>query len=572
MIRKSEAQKTRRLNLSLACLVMTLASLSVVGQVTSPPAQHSKIGKISGRVVNDKGQPLPNARVMVRAVGSIDATQTATTDQDGKFEVNGLERVSYHVNAWFSTYAPVLLEPNSVQPGTFRVGDSPTFVLAKGGVITGTVTDHTGEPLVGIRVRARMIRESNLPIWFYGQSERMTDDRGIYRLYGLPAGSYLVWAGGPTYNPSLDPFDTDVPTYAPSSTRDTATEITVRAGEETTNVDIRYRGEPGHIVSGTVTGPSGEPAMGVAYAVDLTSAGRAPWSSMSVVRMQEGRGFSFQGIDDGEYFVTARSMVANQEWAFSESKRIQVRGGDVTGIELVTQPLASVSARVVLEESKAPDCTDKERPLFSETLITPWQKETEATKGIPRFLWLERAGSNADAEGNVRLRNLTPGEYRFAAQFSGKYWYLHSMSLGSKTTKPVDAARNWTRIKSGDRISGLTITLAQGAASLRGKVELAEGETLPDKLFAYLVPAEREKTEDVLRYFSAPVAADGKIVLNNVAPGRYWIVAQPALTRTQLQLPDATETRSQLRRDAEAAKHEIEFKPCQNVSDFRLPL
>ena len=572
MIRKSQAPKTRRLNLSLACLVLILASLPVAAQVTSPAAQPSKVGKITGKVVNDKGQPLPNARVMIRAVGSMEATQTATTDQDGKFELNGLDRVSYHLNAWFSTYVPLSLDSDDFQPSTFRVGDSPTLVLTKGGVITGTVTDHTGEPLVGVRVRARMIRESNLPTWFYGQSERTTDDRGIYRLYGLPAGTYLVWAGGPTYNPGLDPFDTDVPTYAPSSTRDTATEITVRAGEETTNVDIRYRGEPGHIVSGTVNGPSGEQAMGAAYAVDLTSVGRAPWSSMSVVRMQEGRGFSFQGIDDGEYFVTARSMVANQEWAFSESKRIQVRGGDVTGIELVTQPLASVSARVVLEESKAPDCTDKERPLFSETLITSRQKETEATKRIPRFVWLERAGLNADAEGNVRLRNLTPGEYRFTTQFSGKYWYLHSMSLGSKTAKPVDAARNWTRIKSGDRISVLTITLAQGAASLRGKVALAEGETLPDRLFAYLVPAEREKVEDVLRYFAAPVTADGKIVLNNVAPGRYWIVAQPELTGNQLQLPDATETRSKLRRAAEAAKHEIEFQPCQNISDFRLPL
>ena len=366
MIRKSEGpqrQKIQRINIGLAYLVMALASQSVVGQVSSlPAAQPSKVGKISGRVVNEKGQPFPNAKVHIRAVGSFDATQTATTDQDGKFEVNGLDRVSYHVNAWFNTYAPVFADPADSQSRTFRVGDSPTLVLTKGGVITGTVTTHTGEPLVGIRVRARMIRDTELPIWFYGLGEKTTDDRGIYRIYGLPAGNYLVWAGGPTYNPGVDPYDMDVPTYAPSSTRDTATEITVRAGEETTNVDIRYRGEPGHTVSGTVNGPGNEHEMG--YAVDLTSVGSAPWSSMSAVRLQEGRGFSFQGIDDGEYFVTARSMVGNQEWAFSPSKRIQVRGGDVTGIELVTQLLGSVSARVVLEESKAPDCTDKERPFF----------------------------------------------------------------------------------------------------------------------------------------------------------------------------------------------------------------
>ena len=67
----------------------------------------------------------------------------------------------------------------------------------------------------------------------------------------------------------MDPFDADVPTYAPASTRDEAAEITVRGGEETSNVDIRYRGEPGRIVSGTVTGPATDQQMGVG--VELTS-------------------------------------------------------------------------------------------------------------------------------------------------------------------------------------------------------------------------------------------------------------------------------------------------------------
>jgi len=38
-----------------------------------------------------------------------------------------------------------------------------------------------------------------------------------------------------------------------------------------------------------------------------------------------------------------------------------------------------------------------------------------------------------------------------------------------------------------------------------------------------------------------------------------------------LRLPDETETRAKLRRDAEDAKNAIEFKPCQNVTDYQLP-
>ena len=529
--------------------------------------------------MNEKGQPLANARVSIRAFGSMNPGQSTITDHDGRFEVSGLERLNYQVLAWLSAYAPQARNPTDTQSNNVRVGDSVTLVLTKGGVITGTVTTQTGEPVVRVRVRARMIRDSNLLPGPYAQlsMERTTDDRGVYRIYGLPAGTYIVWAGGSGFNPGNDPFARDVPTYAPGSTRDEAAEITVHPGEEISNVDIRYRGEVGHIVSGTVISPPTDQQMG-GVGIELTSVKDAgvQWSSMRTSHAQQGLGFSFQGVDDGEYYVTARSFLPNQEWALSPSKRITVRGEDVTGIELVAQPLGSVSGRVMLEESKASECTDKQRPLFSETLISAWHKETEATKQLPRFVWGLGAPVSPDAEGNVRVRNLSPGDYRFAAQFAGKYWYLQSISLKTQSAKPIDAARIWTTIKSSERLSGLTVTLAHGAASLRGQMKIAEGETLPEKLMAYLVPAEREKAEDVLRYFAVAVTPDGKIAFNNLAPGRYWIVAQTAnddrSPLTKLRLPDATEMRSMLRRAAEAAKTEIEFKPCQQIADFRLPI
>lgn len=561
-------------------VTVALASVSASGQVASPSPspQPVKLGAITGRVVNEKGQPFANARVSIRALGG-DRGQSTLSDQDGKFEFSGLERVNYQVGAWLSAYAPLPRNRADTQSTNVRVGDSVTLVLVKGGVITGTVTSQTGEPIVGVRVRARMIRDGDLLSGPYSQisMERTTDDRGIYRIYGLAAGTYVVWAGGAGINPGTDPFDSDVPTYAPGTTRDEAAEITVHGGEEIANVDIRYRGEPGQTVSGTVTGPPSDQQMGIA--IELTSVldSGVQWSSTKTSYAQNGGGFSFPGVDDGDYFVTARSYVANQEWAISPSKRIKVSGADVTGVELVAQPLASLSGRVVLEESSATECADKTRPLFSETLISAWHKETVAAKEAPRFVWSLGAPATPDADGNVRLRNLSPAEYRFVTQFSGRYWYLQSISLPSKAqpAKPVDAARTWTTIKSGERLSGLTVTLALGAASLRGQIAVAEGETLPEKLIAYLVPAEREKAEDVLRYFAAVVTPDGKIEFNNLAPGRYWILAQTASDdrspSTKLRLPDAMEMRSALRRAGEAAKREIEFKPCQNVIDFSLP-
>jgi hypothetical protein len=466
------------------------------------------------------------------------------------------------------------------EKGQYEIGDSVTFVLVKGGVITGKVVTPEGEPVVAIGVRVEMTRDAN-GRRITGPStvqENPTDDRGIYRIYGLPAGTYIVMVGGGTNDYSrtgINAFDTNVPTYAPSSTRDEAAEINLRAGEELTDVDIRYRGEPGRSISGTIRGSIREEW---GFAVTLTSIGDGGFQrNESIHQEPNNREFVFSGIADGDYYLTAHGILQTGEQSASESKLVKIRGADVNGIELLAQPLASVSGRVVLEETKAPECTDKKRPAFTETSVSAWHKGQEPDKDRARFIWSLGQPVRPDAEGNVKLSNLAAGEYRFVTQFSAKDWYLQSISFAAPgpKAKPVDAMKTWTRVKPGDRLSGLTVTLAQGAASLSGKIVVGEGETVPDKLVVYLVPVEREKSDDLLRFYAAPVNADEEVELNNIAPGRYWILAQPAIDSaesplTKLRLPYVAETRLRLRRAAEVAKTEIELKPCQNVVDFRI--
>ena len=269
--------------------------------------------------------------------------------------------------------------------------------------------------------------------------------------------------------------------------------------------------------------------------------------------------------------------------ALSEPRRVKVRGADITGVELTVKPLGSITGRVALEESKAPECKGKRRPLFGETLITPWHNEKNATKDQPQFPWSLGAPTFPDKQGDFTMRNLAPGQYRFHTRPFAKYWYLQSISFrpsvaptakAAPANRPVDAARNWTTLKPGDRVSGLIITLAEGAASLKGQIKVAEGQKLPPKLFIYLVPAEPEKAEDVLRFFASLVAADGSFALNNLPPGRYWTIAKAAGENesnvlSKLRLPDEAEARAKLRQEAELAKTETELKPCQNVTDYQ---
>ena len=559
------------------CATFLLCWLPAIAQTSS--AQAEKTGTISGRVVNESGRPLPNAVITLRRLGSMNLESIhATTDREGKFEVSGLSRMSYQLFAFLQGYAPLLRgDLDDTKAGVYHVGDSVTLALTKGGVITGTVTNQAGEPVVGVNVRVLMVHNANTLSYPYNlfAPADLTDDRGIYRIYGLPEGTYVVWAGGGEqgYTTNEDPYASDVPTYVPASTRDTAQEIVVRAGVESNGVDIQYRGESGHTVSGTASGPGGQ-SIGIAVKLVAASGVQA---GMTSGQGPNDRGFMFQGVDDGDYNISAMTSRRDGEWMLSAAKQIKVRGTDVSGVELVVQPLSSVTGRVVLEEIKTTECSDKQRPVFTETVVSA-QNASDTLERIP---WPLVTTVNADEQGNILLKNLPPGRYYFNTQYFAKDWYLKSLSFESSETastkagKTLDAARTWTTLKPGDRLSGLTITLAQGAASLRGQIALSKGETPAQKLYVYLVPAEREMVDDPLRFYGAAVTAEGKVALNNLAPGRYLMFAQEVTDEsvsplTRLRSPDERAYRSSLRRIAETVKAEVELKSCQKAVDLKV--
>jgi hypothetical protein len=554
----------------VAVFVFTL--VTVTGQT---PAPATGTGTITGRVVNESGQPLADASITAFAVGSMQQNNATTTDRDGKFQLSGLEPRSYRIVAWLSSYAPYMSSTIN------HIGDSITLTLAKGGVITGTVTSQTGEPVVGVSVHSRMVPGDKSPLAFPFNAftmQRTTDDRGVYRIYGLRTGTYVVWAGGGSGGGSdIDVFDDFVPTYSPASTRDTADEISVHAGEEVSNVNIRFRGEPGHVISGKASQSGSAQSLG--FVINLTAVGKnkSEWT-MLTAQPDESRGFIFRGVDDGNYDLSALSLTREGLGGTIATKRVKVSGADVTGIELMLEPLASVSGRIVLEEANKSECTGKPRPAFAEIFVSTSQSESQASDYHPYFTFMLKGPAAVDANGIVSLKNLVPGRYFFLPEFAAKYWYLQSITLppatpGAKTAQPVDATRTWTTLKSGDRLSGLTITLSQGAASFSG--QLADNPAAD--LLLYLIPAEKERAEDALRFFGEAIGPSGKVTLNNLPPGSYWVLVKSVgeggpVSTAKLRLPDQKELRASLRREAEAAKTTIELKPCQNLLAFPLKL
>jgi len=117
------------------------------------------------------------------------------------------------------------------------------------------------------------------------------------------------------------------------------------------------------------------------------------------------------------------------------------------------------------------------------------------------------------------------------------------------------------------------VTITEGAASLRGRISVAEGQSLPARMGVYVVPAERDSVENVLRFFEARAENDKSFTIGNIAPGRYWIIARPleeSESRAIKSIRQDTTLRAKVMREAEALKKEIPFKPCERTTDYDL--
>lgn len=229
--------------------------------------------------------------------------------------------------------------------------------MLRGGVITGTVIGDDGEPQRNAQVRGWRYTMTNGFRRLQSTGFATTDDRGIYRLFGMQPGEYVVSAtpsnmdligansagsqfdlveqaiaSGPVRPPAAPgqpptvsvtiapaaplqpgqvapaptPAPTYLPTYGPSSlVASGATSVTVVANEER-SLDIRVRLAQASTVQGSLTAP---PDPNVRVQVYLTSDDPtvdAPPSASTGVDAS-GR-FTFRTVTPGNYTVYAQTV------------------------------------------------------------------------------------------------------------------------------------------------------------------------------------------------------------------------------------------------------------------------
>lgn len=609
MRNSSPAPLARRQEARLLVLLLSLillASTSVRAQEAARATRNvedpnavagGSSGSITGRVVGEDGRPVVDAQVYVFSAFSNFSGRGSATDGAGRFQFKELPPGLYLLRANSPGFIELPDESrNPLEPRYFRLGEAAQLTLVKGGVITGSILNAQGEPLTGAVVRAIRVRDAQgrKLTTEAGASgpPRMTDDRGVYRLYGLQPGSYLVVVGGgnPYYLGVMGLYDGDTPTYYPSSTRDTAVEVTVRPGDEVAGVDIRYRGERGHTISGTITGEATGRFGYVGITLTRVTTGILETQAYSSV-VNGKRVFTINGVPDGEYELMTQNPGEKGDTLASVPRRVTVRGADVTGLQLQLAPLASISGRVVLEPlPKESACAPETsaQVAMQQTLVTARREEQD--KERLQIAPFSAGGNIPDEQGEFSIRNLSDGLFRVSVRLPGDDWYVRAATFPSAARATAEQARTTGAkaapappappgtvvTKRGERTSGITITLAQGAATLRGRIKAStEGAPLPSNLRVYLVPAERERADDILRYSETAPGADGSFAFTGLAPGRYLLALLPAppppeYLRPPRMLAWDEESRKALRREAETANNALELKPCQQLKDYAL--
>ncbi|HEX8140810.1 MAG TPA: carboxypeptidase-like regulatory domain-containing protein [Pyrinomonadaceae bacterium] len=584
-------------------------------------------GTISGRLMSDDGRPLSNSSVFLSTLGSMvpSPPRSGLTDASGRFEFRNLPSGAYSIQPNVPGYVRLRSpeEEAELRERTYyRIGDNVNLTLAKGGAITGTVTDATGRPVVALRVRVLRVRDAA------GKATRtaaftrevLTDDRGIYRAWGLEPGSYLVSAGSNSQFFNIQvPSSEEAPTYYPSATRDGATEVSVRYGEEQSGIDIRQRNERGHRLSGTLSGATESSSNFNDINVSLIHTASGLIDDTSYVRGVDISSFTFNNVADGEYDLVARRGYG-ADAAASAPLHVKVRGADITGLQLVLAQLGTISGRLFLEAppaspQPAPACEEKAkgqdtRPgALEETVITA--RLDDKSQGRGRWTLPRNPDGQPRADGEFLFGSLQPGRYRLDARLPDERWYVRSVTAAGETgTKASAAARSSNaaarpsasreasaaspatratragdalssdgsiQIGQGTQVTGIRISVATGAAKLSGRVlPGTEGGALAPRLRLYLVPREPERANDPLRFAETDIRRDATFTLANLAPGRYWLLARPAPepdpndTTPPLPLAWNAEARADLRRQAEAARQEIELQPCQQTTDITL--
>jgi carboxypeptidase family protein len=504
---------------------------------------------IRGRVVaSDTGRPLRRARITINApeLGS-DSRRTTSTSVDGRFEFKDLPAARYRVSVTRGGYLP--LDYGQRRPGEqgrpVHVADAQViekidFSLPRMGLITGRITDETGEPIEGVSVYSMRLlyfegRRKLVPV---GSSNVTTDDVGEYRILRLPPGTYFVMASTKeTWTVAENGRETVfgyMPTYFPGAAKSAeARRITLGIGQEAAGTDISLVPGRAPKVSGHAVDSQGRPFARVDLREEVRGLGFASFRGGPSAPVAADGTFTIADVPPGEYTVTASRMPGSPDGEPEVALMpIVVEGSDIENISLVGSKGGTIGGRVVVEGAMP--------PKMSAVRVTASEPLRNQPSPVLLGAFRERDAATTKEDGTFSVANVF-GRARFQVTVP-EGWMLKSVTHQGRdiTDAPIEMA-------SGEELSGVEVLITDQVTSMGGQL-LDEKNVLVRDATVLVFPSDSQKWfENARRVRAARPDQQGQWQVKGLPAGEYLVIALDYIEDGAWHDPEYLES---LRRDA----------------------
>lgn len=540
---------------------------------------------VRGRAVyEDTGRPVRRATVMLlpSAKGSGVGEKSGLTNDSGEFSIKDVEAGNYFpmVNAPgvlnFLAYIDMseargeqekLVEKTRLNFEEITVpsgGEIDIYVRArKGGAIGGRIMYANGDPAIGVKVEVMRKEEEQYTgvvsnfgalasMMFGGGIDGRTDDRGIYRVSGLPPGEYVVRVSEPAIHSEeknspggmfrfmeVGGLGSLIRTFHPDANDvKNAAVLRVEPGQELSEINVIIPERSLFNIEGKIVAKGTQnPIAGARINIlrkdatvsffdrveaengEITSGSQGEWKlkefpagTYTVVVTPPS---NYRDVEYDEQGNAKPNQTPQPKFAKVE-KEIVITDENLTELAIEMPYGGSINGIINVEG-------DKQLPNMRISAVDE-KGETTASAQIETFDYKTKTQRQ---KFEFKLENLSPGKFSIAAdtnpyKISGstnakEIYYVKSIKSGAKDmlTAPFDLGE-------GGAINNVTIILAADGGRIKGVVKEKDNRPAVSRRIL-LVPAEASRRLTQSQFLSATTNNKGEFETEG-APLEYFVI------------------------------------------------